>query len=142
MCKLVYIAANNPLPLIQWQENITTFCVTELTEDEYKVKKQFSKPFIGHLGSYEGCSCGFYIEHDKPGDDEDDKRRDELARESVKQLSAYLSNIVKNGSIEIFACWQGNEEREPVERIIVAPNYFGGEEFGFGDRQFIEVIQG
>jgi hypothetical protein len=137
---MVYIAADNPLPLIEWQENITPFSVTELTEDEYKVKKQFTKPFIAHLGSFEGCSCGFYIEDNESSEGEDDKRRDELAYESVKQLSAYLSNIVKNGSIEIFARWHGNEESEPEERIIVAPDYFGGNEFGFEDKQFIEVI--
>ncbi len=56
---MIYIAADNPLPLIEWQENVTPFCVSELSEGEKRVKKQFTKPFVAYAGSYEGCSCGF-----------------------------------------------------------------------------------
>ena len=137
---MVYLAADNPLPLIEWQENVTSFCVTEISESELNVKKQFTKHFIAYAGSYEGCSCGFSYDSE-PCQDEDDTRRDTLARESVKQLSDYLSNVIKKGSVEIFACWQGDEETESEERIVVKPDYFGGTEFAFGERQFIEVVQ-
>ena len=137
---MVYLAADNPLPLIEWQENITPFCVTELSENEQIVKKQFTKPFIVYAGSFEGCSCGFSYD-DEPCEDEDDTRRDTLARESVKQLSEYLSNVVKKGSVEIFACWDGDQSVEPEVRIVVTPSYFSGNEFAFGEKQFIEVVQ-
>ena len=32
---MVYLAADNALPLIEWQENITPFCVTELLKDRF-----------------------------------------------------------------------------------------------------------
>lgn len=137
---MVYIAADNPLPMIEWQENITPFSVSELSEDEKRVIKQFTKPFVAYAGSYEGCSCGFSYDN-SPIEDEDDAQRDALSRESVKQFSEYLSNLVKNGSVELFACWNGDQEAEPEEKITVTPDYFGGEKFAFKERQFLTVVQ-
>ncbi len=136
----IYIAADNPLPTIEWQENITPFWVSELSEDEKRVEKQFTKPFVAYAGSYEGCGCGFTYD-DEPIEDDDDARRDKLSRESVKQFSEYLSNLVKNGSVELFACWDGDQEAEPEEKLTVTPDYFGGEEFAFEEKQFLMVVQ-
>ena len=85
MCMMVYIAANEPLELIEWVED-SLFCVTELSKDELRVRKQFSKPFVYYAGSYEGCSCGFSY-GENPIEDEDDERQDAAGRESVRLLS-------------------------------------------------------
>lgn len=135
---MVYIAADNPLPLIEWQENVTVFCISELTENEKKVSKQFSKPCLAYAGSFGGCGCGFAY-GEEPVEDEEDRRDDALSRESVRQLSEYLSSLVKNGSIEMFACWDGDQETEPEERETVTPGYFGGEQFSFKEKQFLVV---
>jgi hypothetical protein len=135
---MVYIAADNPLPLIEWQENVTSFCVTALSDDEMVVKKQFTKPFIAYAGSFGGCSCGFSYD-DSPIEDEDDARDDALSRQSVRELSEYLSNVVRTGQVEIFACWAGDEEAEPEETIEVTPAYFGGDQFEFKEKQFLVV---
>lgn len=138
---MVYIAADNPLPLIEWQEDVTAFCVYELTEDEKKVSKQFSKPFLAYAGSFGGCSCGFSYGEEEV-EDEDDRKEDDLSRESVRQLSEYLSSLVTNGSIEIFACCDGDQEAEPKERQTVTPDHFGGDVFGFEEKQFLIVKSG
>ena len=138
MCMVVYIAADNPLPLIEWQEDVIAFCVSELTEDEKRASKQFSKPFVACAGSFGGCGCGFSYGEEEV-EDEDDRKEDALSRESVRQLSEYLSPLVKNGSIELFACWDGDQEAEPEERQTVTPDYFGGEKFGFKEKQFLIV---
>lgn len=135
---MVYIAADGPLPLIEWEENVTAFCVLDLSGDEKRVSKQFSKPFIVYAGSYGGCSCGFSY-GDFSAEDEDDAREDALARESVRQLSEYLSNLAGNGFVELFACWDGDKEAEPEERQAVTPDYFGGDAFSFKEKQFLVV---
>jgi len=137
---MLYLAADNPLPLIDWQEDTTVFCVTELSESEQIVKKQFTKPFVAYAGSFEGCSCGFSYDEEL-SEDEDDAKRDILARESVKQLSEYLTDIVKKGFVEIFTCWDGDQEVKPEERIVVTPAYFGGNQFALEEKWFIEVVQ-
>ena len=135
---MVYIAADNSLPLIEWQENVTSFCVTELSDDEKVVRKQFTKPFIVYAGSFGGCSCGFAYD-DSPVEDGGDARDDALSRKSVRELSEYLSNAVRSGPVEIFACWAGDEEAEPEDWLVVTPAYFGGEQFKFNERQFLLV---
>jgi len=135
---MVYIAADSPLPLIEWQENVTSFCVTELSDDEKVVTKQFTKPFIAYAGSFGGCSCGFSYD-ESPIEDEEDAREDALSRQSVRELSEYLSKVVKTGAVEVFACWAGDEEADPEERLTVTPAYFGGEQFEFKEKQFLVV---
>ncbi len=66
-------------------------------------------------------------------------REDALSRESVRQLSEYLSGIIKSDSVEMFACWDGDQEAEPEERLTVTPDYFGGEAFGFKEKQFLVI---
>ncbi|HEV2802074.1 MAG TPA: hypothetical protein VGW12_16485 [Pyrinomonadaceae bacterium] len=138
---MVYIAADEPLPLIEWQENVSVFCVTKLSEGEKRVHRQFSRPFVYYLGSYEGCGCGFSYD-DEPVEDEDDRRRDAAARESVRQLSKYLSDVVRRGSVEMYACWDGDQEAEPEERLEVRPDFFGGETFAFKEKLFFKVEGG
>jgi hypothetical protein len=135
---LVYIAADNPLPLIEWQENVTPFCVTELSDDETVVKKHFTKPFVVYAGSHGGCSCGFSY-GGAPTENEVDAQEDALSRESVQQLYQYLSQAVTAGPVEMFACWDGDQQSEPEERLNVEPAYFGGEQFGFKEKQFFVV---
>ena len=135
----VYIAADNPLPLIEWQEDVTFFCVYELCDDEIVVKRHFTKPFVAHLGAYTGCSCGF--SYGGPIDTEDDKHEDAQGRESVRLLSQYVSELAKNSEVELFSCWEGDQENEPEEKLTVSPDFFGGEEFEFKEKQFLKVAQ-
>ncbi len=142
MCMMVYIAADTSLPIIEWQYEKSVFSVTELLKGEECVRKQFTKSFVYYLGSYEGCGCGFsYGDEygDEPIEDEDDLKRDIAARESVRQLSEYLSYVVKSGLIELYACWDGDQEANVEERLNVTPAYFGGESFAFEEKQFLEV---
>ncbi|MEP7212945.1 MAG: hypothetical protein ABI791_07710 [Acidobacteriota bacterium] len=133
MCTAVYIAANNPLPLIEWQEKVTPFCVTGVAEDEQGVKKHFTKPHIVYAGSFEGCGCGFYYDSDPiDPDDEYEKERDAMSRESVRQLSSYLREAVKGGTVEMFVCWESEQANEPSRSFRVTPDFFGGDEFFFG----------
>ena len=137
---MVYIAADNPLPPIEWQADVSYLSVSELREADRVVIKQFTKPFVYFAGAYTGCSCGFEYGQ-RPIEDEKDKQEDSWGRRSVSELSEYISNAVRQGSIEMFACWSGGEEDEPEERLSVAPDYFGGESFAFKEDQFIVVCQ-
>ena len=143
MCMMAYIAADSPLEFIRWDENRPAFCVTELTEDDISVKKQFTKPFVGYLGAQTGCSCGFTYSEDQLllENNDDDRKEYAQSQESVRRLSEYLHGLVEFGSVEIFASWDGDQESEPIERLDVTPEYFGGAEFAFGEKQFLVVMK-
>jgi hypothetical protein len=142
MCLMVYIAADNPLPLIHQQSN-GCFHVTELREDEVGVRRQFTKQHIRYVGSYEGCGCGFRygiwpISDDSPW--AEDNRADEAAgRESVERLSQYLFSAVKEGDVELYACWDGSQTDDPASRSTVTPAAIGEPSFEFQDRQFLTI---
>src|SRR4051812_45959015 len=59
MCMVVYIASDYPLPTSSWDEARPRFHVTELSERDEPVRRQFSKPCAYYAGSHEGCGCGF-----------------------------------------------------------------------------------
>jgi hypothetical protein len=145
MCKMLFVAADEPLPLIPWQQNNPAFWVREIREAEAGVRKQFTKPYIYYVGSHEGCGCGFAYGI-WPIDDASpfamSKRAEEAAgREAVQCLSEYLARAVENGDVELYACWEEEQEYDPAERATVTPADVGGPAFQFKDSQFLIVQQ-
>ena len=131
MCRALYIASDKPLPLIEWVEAEPAFCVLQLHEDEKVVRKQFLLPYVVYAGSFEGCSCGFAYDEEPIENDEYEKQYDAQARESVRKLGAYVLSIAEDASVEIFACWEGEQEQEPNKRLIIDRTFFEGPKFGF-----------
>jgi hypothetical protein len=130
---VIYIAADNELPLVAWNEDNPRFHVTELGQYGQGVKKQFSKPFIYELGSNTSCCCGFQY----GVEDEEEKI---AAQEDLKSLSEYLANAVANGNtVEMYSCWNGDEEIKPEYRTVMSPSGFCSGSFRFEERQFIEI---
>jgi hypothetical protein len=138
MCLMVYIASDQSLPLIAWDETAPAFYVTELHTTEQSVRHQFTKPFIYYAGSHEGCGCGFDYGQ-WPILDSDDRNQEQAARETIRRLAIYLTSAVQSGTIEMFACWDGDQAAEPIERIAVIPAYFGGDAFAINEKQFLTV---
>ena len=138
MCLMVYIASDHPLPLIPWDEAAPAFHIAELREADQLVRQQFTKLFVYYAGSHEGCGCGFDYGQ-WPVMDDDDRTDEQAARETIHRLARYLANVVQLGVIEIFACWDGDQTAEPIERSVVTPAYFGGEAFAFNEKQFLTI---
>lgn len=108
MCMVLYLAADAPLPEIPALEPPGAFSAQLLAAPDEPVRVQFTKPFIYFLGAHEGCSCGFVY---GVGDEESDPS----GRESVRRLREYLVAAVDRlGSVELYACWAG-EEAEPAD---------------------------
>jgi len=133
MCHALYIASDKPLTLIEWDEANPGFHVEELQEDEQVVRKQFTLPFVAYVGSFEGCSCGFVYDDEPIGDDEYEQLYDSQAREAVGRLRHYISNLLEDGSVELFACCQGDLQFECPERETIGIEFFDSREFAFDD---------
>jgi hypothetical protein len=120
MCMMVYIASDDPLPTSAWDEVRPCFYVTELSERDEPVRRQFTKPFVYYAGSHEGCGCGFqFVESD--GFEEDP---DALAasRNSRRRLAEFLAAALQHQSeVELFACWDGDQAAEPEHRDRIRP---------------------
>ena len=133
MCRYLYLASDRALPLIKWEETRPTFNVDALHDYDLGVLKQFSKPNVVFLGAHTGCSCGFAYDSEPP-ESEDELKEDRDARESVRLLVEYLREQGKESSLEMFACWNGDQGEAPLETLSVSPDYFlHPSEFPVGD---------
>ena len=136
MCVVVYIAADQPLPLIEWDDQAPAFHVKELVERESAVRQRFGKPHVYYVGSRQGCGCGFQSEYP---DMEDDETRAASAEDRA-QLVTYLgSAFERSDSVELYSCWDGDWSYPPEHRSDLRPtDLFAGRTY-FLDREFITV---
>jgi hypothetical protein len=139
MCVALYIAADSEPPLVSWDAAALGFNVVAVQDHERVVAKHLSKPYLRYLGAHTGCSCGFdygQTSADTPAEVEEER----LGRESVASLRRYLERMVEsNGTVEIYACWEGDWEEPCDSRREVTPEYFGGESFEIRQRELLLV---
>lgn len=128
MCMMVYIAATEPLELVAWNDAQPAFYVAELHESEASVRQQFNAPHVLYAGSHEGCGCGFqYGEFPQF----EDKERP-LKRASLDAFAVYLAAQLRHvPSIQLFACWDGDQCSPHEHQRVLTPSSLRCEEFYF-----------
>ncbi len=138
MCMMVYIAADFPLRVVAWNQADPAFYTKPLASDEERVRGQFSKPHLVYAGSYEGCGCGFQlgeypIEYSEP--DEISQRR-----RSLLEFAAYLrGELTRVGAVELFACWDGDQEASPEHRRSLTPSALESDDFYFLQKELSTI---
>jgi hypothetical protein len=136
MCKALYVASDDPIATTDRDEPASVFFVREIEGHQRRVRRQVSKPQVRHLGAHTGCSCGFTYEARYPSSMESE----EGGRRSVDELRRFITRHVAGGrDIELYHCWEGDED-EPAERQVdVSPDHFGGESFRLLDKTLYRV---
>lgn len=137
MCLMIYLAADAPLRSVDWDESAPAFNTSAVTPDEECVRRQFSKRYVVYAGSHEGCGCGFQLgehpEHTEPAEAA-------LRRASLQALAAYLrAELTRAGTIELFACWDGDQEAPPEHRRELSPLDLEAETFFFLQKELSTV---
>ena len=133
---MIYIAASQPLDFVAWNDAQPAFYVSELHELEISVRDKFSSAYVYHAGSHEGCGCGF--QYGKYPEFEDDERY--LKRASLDAFSAYLAQQLERvDSIELYACWDGDQTATSEYQRTLTPNSLRSEEFFFLEREFSRI---
>jgi hypothetical protein len=136
---MVYLAADLPLRERAWNDAAPAFHTSPLAVDEQRVRRQFSKPHVIYAGSHEGCSCGFQLgeyalEYTEP---EVIPRR----RQSLQEFAAYLRDeTARVGAIEVFACWDGDQDAPPEHRRALTPSSVEADRFFFLQKE-LSVIR-
>jgi len=135
MCIMVYIAAEMPLPTISWDGENPAFAVEELIKAEGLVRKQFDAAYVYRTMSHEGCGCGFQLGEYPEFENEDAP----LMQKSLERFSIYLSEQLKHVSrIELFACWDGDQDQEPVVKHKVSPDILRSPDFYFKEKEYLQ----
>jgi hypothetical protein len=135
MCLAVYIASNQVLPLIAWDETSPAFYIGEFSAD-CGVKRQFTLPNVAYAGSNGGCGCGF----SKDGEIGEEL---EVVRENYRQLASYITDLQARGaSIQLFCSWEGDQTLEPEFNDTIRVSDLATNEFDFKDRTLYWVDAG
>jgi hypothetical protein len=136
MCMAIYLAANEALRLVEWDDAAPGFHTLELQSGEEQVRSQFAKRHVVYAGSYEGCGCGFQLGR-YPGDSERDL---DAGRRSLLSLAAYLREELRRvGSIDVFACWEGDQEDAPEHQRTLTPGSLESQRFFFLERELSTI---
>ena len=137
---MVYLAADVPLRTVEWRKDAPAFNTSAFAADEERVRCQFTKPELICAGSYEGCGCGFQL-GEYPSDA---LEPDEVVqrRRSLHEFAAYLrEELPRVGSIELFACWDGDQEEPPAHRRVLTPASLEVDDFFFLQKELSTVTK-
>jgi len=141
MCLAVYIATPKEIETSTFVENETYF-YCEKEKNIEKLKERFSYQNIYYCGAYTGCSCGFNFNFDEE-DDEEDKNENVWGKQSLEEMFLFFRNYINElNEIEMFVCWEGDEDSEAeTNKIIKLSNFEFGRAFDFNQREFVKIIK-
>jgi hypothetical protein len=141
MCLVVYLAADKPLGMIEWNAAQPGFNVSDLAETEQQVKCQFSKKHVVYAGAHEGCGCGFQCGGYGPGNYEPEEWSQCLR--SLEQFSQYLRGEIRRvGTIELFVCWSGDQVSPPEHHRTLTPASLQVPGFFFLQKELSTIVEG
>ncbi len=136
----VYVGSKGSLDLIAWNETAPAFHVTELSERDSVVRNQFTEPYVYYVGSHEGCGCGFQYGQYPEFEQGEDRSQE---RASLDGLATYLSHqLSRVGTIQLYACWDGDQTAIPEHHRNLTPGSFRSEEeFYFLEKELSTVAE-
>jgi hypothetical protein len=138
MCMMVYLAADALLREVAWNEAAPAFNTTALAPDELRVRRQFSKPYLIYAGSHNGCGCGFQLGEYPPEHTEPDEMSNR--RRSLHDFAAYLrEEIARVGEVQLFACWDGDQESPPEHHRGLTPSALEASSFFFLEKELSTI---
>ena len=136
MCMMVYIGADSELPIIDFQDEVSDFCARKLNDtysDDKFAKENLTKEHKYHVGSWQGCGCGFAF-----GLAGFDDFANEHGRKSVQALFEYIRSNIKSDNCELLSFWAGEGMNEP-SRVLDLKDFVLGESFEFLEGQYLTV---
>ena len=139
MCYQLFLASDQPLPLVEWSPG-AVFGVTAL-EDHPPLPAEMGQPYLYDIGSHTSCGCGFDRFGGGIGYGED-YDYDGLTAQSLDALADYLDRAIGQGStLALYYVWTG-EENQPVEhRSTIWPDRLRDPAFVLENRHLIEVAK-
>lgn len=142
MCMMVYLASDLPLRTIPWDKVAPGFTTSALASGDKDLEKclrrQFTKPHLLYVGSYEGCGCGFQLgQYPSESSDPADLA---LGRRSLCDFATFLRDeLPRAGTIELFACWDGDQGAPPEHRRTLTPSSLEGDSFFFLEKELSTI---
>lgn len=121
MCDAVFLASEQPLTKLPWEEG-SIFSVNEAPAEDYEVMSEWASfKFLYYVGGWMGCSCAFFWD-DSPylWEDEEDRRERAQDRASADRLLEYLKGEISQvGELYILVSYDGDEVVKPKRSLQI-----------------------
>lgn len=134
MCLAVYVASDQPLPVVAWDEAAPDFYIKQY-QGRFQPLRHVTKPYHYYVGSHTGCGCGFLYDGVSEGIAEY-----ETIRRMYQRLARYLTDVTAGAPVELFICWGGDEGTAPTQRLVTTPDELERGVVAFEEGQSITVL--
>ena len=107
-----------------------------------KLRDKFKYTNIYYCGSYTCCSCGFGFDFSEE-EDEDDRNENLWGKKSLEEMFSFFRNKIESlNEIEMFICWEGDEDCKPEQtRRIELSKFKFDQAFNFNELEYIQFIK-
>ena len=140
MCMMIYLAADQPLRMIPWNDADPGFHVSAPAPDEERVRCQFKSGNVVYAGAYEGCGCGF--QYGQYPSENYESQELEQRRRSLNQFAEYLrGELARVGAIEAYACWDGDQDSPPEHHRTLTPSSLEADDFFFHQKELSTLVE-
>jgi hypothetical protein len=137
MCPMVYVASDDPLPVLAWDQDNPQFHTAGLSKQHEPVRRHFSKPYVYYVGSHERCGCGFQWGENKASEDDLSAKQ-----ESRRRLVEFLAGALEaQPAVEVYACWDGDQAAPADRNERVRPADLLGSRKYFRERELLVVSE-
>lgn len=116
MCMSFYMATNNQLPVIPYNEKEPCFNSTYLNIPDKNLLPDFTLPYITEFGSDQGCGCGFRhaLLENEHWYDVVNPENTQAEENNHQQLFDFITqNNQEQKTVEILSCW--NEDFDSIK---------------------------
>jgi hypothetical protein len=125
MCLAVYLATDKEIPEIKWNSTSPDFHVKRENNRRKILNRMVSKSLY-YIGSNEGCGCGFLLEGIVEASEQW-----EAKKENYRAFARYLYLNLKDETVKIFVCWEGDQEKDPKKEVRINIDQIESGEFEF-----------
>jgi hypothetical protein len=144
MCLEVWVGARSPLAERARvapggaPDSVEGYHYVEHVADGAPIRACFESPFVSYVGSNEGCGCGYNSQElafqgvrdsaealamlDAMSADE--RERFLAAQRSRVRLRGIVECALREGPVEIYGCWSGDDDAAPLHPSSSAPGHW------------------
>jgi hypothetical protein len=130
VCLIAYLGSDRELPLVGRAPEGPLHVARASDGDERQLRRHVvTRPLVYVVGA-RGCACDFQVEADGDSD------------RSLTSLADYLITATRDGPLDFYACWIGDQSKPPTARATVTTEYFRRRPFEFEDRKLLTIVAG
>lgn len=149
MCFVLYIGTDEPVSSIPWDEQNRNLNTQDLREHDSGVVRHFEKPHVKHVGSDQGCGCGFrhvlYQNGEWPEEAMigNEHYTGEVEQPNHVQLHAFLAGQLEQAEeVELYGCWDGDFTESSEGSTVLSIDRILDRGFFFRERFGYKIVKG